>query len=130
MEEQKENGEVHVDPPAEPPAEVDPDDPSTWPEGDADPDVAPNESFDESTPDPGHDVNKFEIEIPELVEGKRSFDQVKTLYEELSNKAGVDNNAYDSLVATKFPQFQKYRTKEDFCYMAEISEINELLNSI
>ena len=61
---------------------------------------------------------------------KRSFDQVKTLYEELANKAGLDNNAYDSLVKTKFPQFQKYRTKEDFCYKAEISEINTLLNSI
>ena len=111
-------------------AEVDPNDPSTWPTDDGD--VQPNEAFDVSAPDPEPQVqgNKFDIGIPELVDGKRAFDQVKPLFEELSNKAGVDNNAYDSLVKTKFPQFQKYRTKEDFCYMGEVSEINALLNSI
>lgn len=96
--------------------------------------IEPNTGFDASAPDPvvteGTEVNKFEVEIPELVEGKRSFDQVKTLFEELANKAGVDNNAYDSMVKSKFPQFQKYRSKEDFCYMGEVSEINTLLNSI
>jgi len=93
-------------------------------------DVQPNTGFDVSAPDPGTDVNKFEIEVPELVDGKRGFDQVKTLFEELANKAGIDNNAYDNIVKTKFPEFQKYRSKEDFCYMGEVSEINTLLNSI
>jgi hypothetical protein len=113
-------------------AEVDPEDPSTWPEGNADPDVSPNTAFDVTAPDeePKVEGNKFEIEIPELVDGKRGFDQVKSLFEELANKAGVDNNAYESLVKSKFPEFQKYRTKEDFCYTAEVSEINTLLNSI
>lgn len=92
--------------------------------------VKPNTGFDAGEPDPGADVNKFEIDVPELVDGKRGFDQVKTLFEELANKAGIDNNAYDSMVKTKFPQYQKYRTKEDFCYQAEVSEINTLLNSI
>lgn len=111
--------------------EVDPTDPSTWPED------APQEEGtqtmdgeDQDMTTAGQEGNKFEIEIPDLVDGKRPFEEVKRLYEELSTKAGVDNSAYDTLVRTKFPQFQKYRTKDDFCYMAETSEINELLNSI
>jgi len=94
--------------------------------------IEPNTEFDATAPDddPQVEGNQFDIVIPDLVDGKRSFDEVKTLYEELANKAGVDNNAYDTLVKTKFPQFQKYRVKEDFCYMAETSEINLLLNSI
>lgn len=104
--------------------ETDPEDPP------AEDPIEPNTGFDVNAPDPEPQDNKFEIEIPGLVDGKRSFDQVKTLYEELANKAGVDNNAYDNMVKTKFPQFQKYRSKEDFCYMGEVSEINTLLNSI
>lgn len=84
----------------------------------------------ESAVDPGTDTNKFDIEVPELVEGKRSFDQVKTLFEEMANSAGLDNKAFESLITTKFPQFQHYRMKEDFCYKAPTSEVNTLLNSI
>lgn len=75
-------------------------------------------------------TNKFHIDVPDLVDGKRSFDQVKSLFEELTNVAGIDNKAFESLINTKFPQFQHYRIKEDFCYKGEKSEINTLLNSI
>lgn len=76
------------------------------------------------------DTNRFDIEVPELVDGKRSFEQVKTLFEEMASQAGLDNKAYESMVNTKFPQFQKYRTKEDFVYQAPAFEVNTLLNSI
>jgi len=74
--------------------------------------------------------NKFNIEVPETVEGKRSFDGVKSLFEDISNMAGIDNHRFEQLISTKLPQFQKYRTKEDFCYKATKDEINTLLNSI
>jgi len=100
------------------------------PEPDGGAEVHANEAFDASAVDPGVDTNKFNIDVPELVDGKRSFEQVKVLYEEMASQAGLDNKAFESLITNKFPQFQHYRIKEDFCYKAPTSEINTLLNSI
>lgn len=109
----------------EPPQETEPIPSEDAPQSD----IPANTSFDQE-PDPAADGNKFNIEVPELVDGKRGFDQVKSLYEELASVAGLDNKAFESLIATKFPQFQHYRVKEDFCYKAPAHEINTLLNSI
>jgi hypothetical protein len=95
------------------------------------PEIEPNTGFAASASGAQADEgNKFNIEVPDLVDGKRGFEQVKTLFEEMSNVAGIDNNAYDIMVKTKFPQFQQYRVKEDFCYKAPTTDINTLLNSI
>lgn len=74
--------------------------------------------------------NKYGIDVPETVDGKRSFDEVKTLFEDMSNMAGVTNTTFEQLIGTKFPEFQKYRTKEDFCYKAPKEEVNALLNNV
>jgi len=96
---------------------------------DSNEDIQPNEDFDKET-EPEPEDNKYGIEVPETVEGKRTFDQVKTLFEDMSNMAGVDNNTFEQLINTKFPEYQTYRTKEDFCYKATKAEINALLNSV
>jgi hypothetical protein len=129
--------------PGETPA-VDPDEIQVEAAGDQDPEpdpdpepeesISPNKGFDagasDTQPEAGEDTNKFNIDVPELVDGKRGFEQVKTLFEEMASQAGIDNNSFDSLIQTKFPQFQKYRVKEDFCYKAPAADINLLLNSI
>lgn len=95
-------------------------------------DVQPNKGFDAAAPDPEpvHMDNKFGIEVPDLIDGKRAFDQVKALYDAMLNVAGIDNKRFETLITTKFPQFQKYKTRDDFCYKAEVSEVHQLLNSV
>jgi hypothetical protein len=93
--------------------------------------IEPNEAFDEDVNQGGGPVgNTFGLDIPELVDGKRSFDQVKLLFEETQNVAGLNNNRYETLITTKFPEFQKYKTKEDFLFSASVADINRLLNSL
>lgn len=99
-------------------------------ENDQEPEPEQEEKQDEATSKVDEEENKQGIEIPEMVEGKRTFDQVKALFEDMSNMAGVDNNTFEQLITTKFPEFQKYRTKEDFCFKASKAEINTLLNSL
>lgn len=95
-------------------------------------DMEPNTGFDDpgSEIEEGVDINKFGIVVPNLVDGKRAFDVTKTLFEDMANMAGVDNKVYETLITTKFPEFQQYRTKEDFCYKAPAEDINRLLNSV
>jgi hypothetical protein len=76
------------------------------------------------------ETNPFGIEVGENTGGRRPFDEVKLLYEEISTIAGVDNNMFASIIENKLPQFQQYKNKEEFCYAASKSEINTLLNSI
>jgi hypothetical protein len=109
--------------------------------GPAPDDMTPDPNFDnppeqeeeeqeEPEPEKDNTTNQFDIIIPELVDGKRSFDQVKKLYEETMTIAGLSNEGYLTLIQSKFPDLQKYRNREDFCYKGEITEINALLNSL
>lgn len=113
-------------PPMEELPEEQPEDDLPWEKEDA-----KNEAQQETTGESdGLTSNKFDIEVPELIEGKRSFEQVKVLFESLDNVAGISNQMFTNLVNTKLPQLQHYRTKEDLCYKGTVSDINYLLNSI
>lgn len=76
--------------------------------------------------------NKFNIEIPQLPEGSdtRDFDAVKSLYEAFSDIAGIDNRGFQGIINSSFPEFKRFRTKEQFCREATVEEIHILLNSI
>jgi len=75
-------------------------------------------------------TNKFNIDVTEIIQGEtnRRFNELKQLYDDLKNIAGIDNKVYEVLVG-KFPEFQQYRSREDFCMRASVGEINYLLNA-
>ena len=75
--------------------------------------------------------NKHEIEVSDIPEGetRRSFEVAMVIFNEMADIAGIDNKRYVDILAN-FPELQKYKTKEDFCFMAGVSEINSLLNSV
>jgi hypothetical protein len=76
--------------------------------------------------------NKFGITVVEIPEGDeaRSFDDGKTLYEELESIAGLDNKRYAHLIGTTFTFLAKYTDREQLCFKASKAQINSLLNSM
>jgi hypothetical protein len=98
--------------------------------------IAPNNNFDteKSTEESEEDVdeNKFEIDVTEVdLNGRRGFDDLSRLYQEMDNIAGVNGRVYDTVISEKFPELGKeFKDKEDFCSRAPKSVINKFLNSI
>ena len=79
----------------------------------------------------GPEPPEIEIEIPELQEdGKRDFHDMKTLYEELSNVAGIDSKRYMHLVETKFPEFAEFKDKDNFCLRATEDQVIALIRAV
>lgn len=75
------------------------------------------------------DLNKYKIDILPFNKGKeRDFASIKEMFYRLNNVSPKLDNERFLAIKARYPEFDKYKNKEDFLKYATVTEICSLLN--